>query len=363
MRRQSVLALLLTCLLPGALIAAAPAQAATPLAKEVVLRTSTVTLGSEAGKDLSTYPAVVRVTGVSSAAAKGIARAVTSKGRSLARPAGGAKKTTAEINAIVAEADRKYVSVLFSSTYYADGAAHPYTLIDTLVFERSTGKVLGFKEIFKDPRKAVPTLAAEIKRNAKWALGPLHQASIVADALSKPTVSGLSALVPRPWGLEVFFAQGDLAASAAGPTSVLVPWQVLQPLLAIPLPDLGGSVPAPAYGGGQAVTDRDLLAGITGGVVQAGKEGTRGLTGRAVGSYRLVDTRRVVAKVADGVFDELYVTTVVAFASPSKPLAVLLALGGDEVTPSFDVIDVQRGAVGCGVVSSAYVKALKERCP
>jgi hypothetical protein len=122
-------------------------------------------------------------------------------------------------------------------------------------------------------------------------------------------------------------------------------------------------VPDPSYGGGQAVTDRTLLAGLAAAVVEGGQEGFKGLTGRAPSSYRLIDARRFTAPVSTDVTDDVYVTTLVPFAAPSKPLAVLVALGGDEETPSFDVVDVQRGTVGCGAVSSAFIKAMHETCP
>jgi hypothetical protein len=206
-------------------------------------------------------------------------------------------------------------------------------------------------------------LAGEVKRNAKQALGSAYDATSVGLALERPTAQQLQNVVPRPWGLEVFFNQGDLAAGAFGASSVLVPWKALTPLLVKPLPDLGGDVPTPSYSGGEAVVDRTLLRGLAAAVVNGGRDGVPGLTGRTPASYRLVDARRVTAHISTDVTEDLYVETLVPFASPSKPLSLLVALGGDEATPSFGVIDVQRGPVGCGVVSTAFIKALRERCP
>jgi hypothetical protein len=330
------------------LLIATPASAATPLASEVTLSTHTVHVGSTA------Y------------VASSIARETTSVGRLLVRDPKAPKQTSVEVVATVAEADRTYVTIVLTAYSYTAGAAHGRTVPSSLVFQRSTGRRLGLADLFRQRSlpAAVTTLAAEVRRNAAQSLGSIADPAALKAALAIPTAEALGTFVPRPWGLEVLFAQGAIAAQAAGMTSVLVPWQVLTPLLSVPLPDLGGGVPTrPVYGGGRAVFDPDTLKGIARGIILAGANHVKGLTGRSPASYRLVDTRSVVAQTAPGVFDELQVTTLVPFANPSQPLTVLLGLGGDQANPSYDVIDVRRAAVGCGIVSSAYVRALRERCP
>jgi len=358
--RSGLVAALLT--LP-ALLVATPASAGTSLSSDVVLQTHTVSVGSAAHKDLSTYPAVMHTRGLSAAVSRAVAAAVTGRARSLTRPKGALPHTAATISATVAEADRSYVSVVLTSTYFTDHAAHPYTLVSTLVFSRTTGAVLGPKDLFKDPVAATALLVREVKRNARSALGPAYDATGVDLALEHTAAITNGSFVPRPLGLEVFFDQGDLAADVFGPTTVLVPWKALLPQWKPALPDLGGGVPLPSYGGGQAVVDHALLKAFAAKVVAAGAEGVRGLTGRVPGSYRLVDTRRVLVAVGSSDVEDLYVMTLVPFATPSKPLAVLVALAGDPESPSLDVVDVARGPVGCGQVSSAFIKALREKCP
>lgn len=116
---------------------------------------------------------------------------------------------------------------VFSSTSYT-GGAHDLTTTATFSFNNTSGELLTLKNMFTDESQGLNALSkyvvAELKKrnisDDKW----------IADGAG-PTEDNYQSFAFTDTGLEVFFDPYDVAAYAAGPQTVTVPYSVLSAVL------------------------------------------------------------------------------------------------------------------------------------
>ena len=127
--------------------------------------------------------------------------------------------------------DPRLVSIRFDIAVYSAGAAHPNSFTTTLVYDLGTGIVVRLADIFK---KGVDPLAFLSSYTAKALMarnGLAGSADMVAAGTAPKAENFKSYLVTRE-GLLVIFDPYQVAAYAAGPQEVVVPWSALAGSLA-----------------------------------------------------------------------------------------------------------------------------------
>ncbi|HVU73478.1 MAG TPA: RsiV family protein [Mycobacteriales bacterium] len=343
--------------LAGAPVVATQASAATPLPALVTLAQHLVREGSAANHDASSRPVVTGITGVPTAIAKKVASAINQaavKPLRAPRPA----HDSIEVTAAIVEQDKRYLTAEIRWSSYIWMAAHPETSVAEVLFDRTTGAVIPLEEVFAPGKLSdgLKKLGAAVRAHAPGELGPAYDADSVRFGTVPAGADNLGALVPRPWGLEVAFGQGQIAAEAAGPLYVVVPWAALGSLVALPLPQ--GGVPLPPYRAGQPVADKTTLKALASATLAVAPFNAKPK------AYRLQDARVAYSFSSDpdeapGVFAVL---RAVPTANPGNTHTVLLVgQDGDITHPA--VSAVASGAVGCATLPSGVLAQLAMKCP
>lgn len=161
--------------------------------------------------------------------------------------------SSTEVTPEVWAVDDVYVTVRVSAYFYAEGAAHGATLITHYVLDRATGRRLTLPDLLKPGTRdaALRAMSAFTRRRLPEVI-EVHD----ADDGTAPTLANYETVTPLPEGLEVTFAEYQVASYAQGSPTMTVPWRVLQPYLAVRLPS-GDRDPAYRDGAraGKAVLD------------------------------------------------------------------------------------------------------------
>jgi hypothetical protein len=349
-------AALLAPLLAPSLAAAAPASP-TPPPPLVRLVVRTIFEGSSASHDSSSRPVVTRIVGVSTAAARRAGHVVDVAAYQILHDQRRPARAHIDITAVLAEQDRRYLSVQLGVLTYIEGAAHPDFTIETLAFVRASGATLTAPQLFTANGRgpALRAISALVRKLAPGELGQAYSKDSIALG-ARPNLTDLGRLVPRPWGLEVAFDQGQVAANAAGPLFVVVPWAPLARYLAVPLPL--GDAPPPPYVAGQPVYNPPTLTAVSNAILH-----TKPFAGARAGTFRIEDVRFALVVSPDGVApDQAYaVARVVPVANPGNTHTVLLVgQDGDLTHPVVTAVALR--SVGCATLPRAALLELQMRC-
>lgn len=121
--------------------------------------------------------------------------------------------------------DTRYVSIRFLVTSYAAGAASPSTNASTLTFELSNGQAVTLNDLFTGSTY-LTQLSTLAKAELLSKLGSNADQNLV-DIGTQPTASNFSNWNLKASGLELTFAQGKVAAVAAGVISIVIPFTQL----------------------------------------------------------------------------------------------------------------------------------------
>jgi hypothetical protein len=125
------------------------------------------------------------------------------------------------------------ISVAFSEGSYTRGAAHGNQLTEVLNYDVKSGKRLALADLFKDKSKYLSVIAAYCQKDLK-------ERAKKPDALVLPELiesgAGPKADNYRAWnitkkGLWITFDPYNVAAYAAGPQYILVPYSVLKDII------------------------------------------------------------------------------------------------------------------------------------
>jgi len=125
------------------------------------------------------------------------------------------------------------ISVAFSEGSYSRGAAHGNQLTQVLNYDVKSGKKLALADLFKDKSKYLSVIAAYCQKDLK-------ERAKKPDAMVMPDLiesgAGPKADNYRAWnitkkGLWITFDPYQVAAYAAGPQYILVPYSVLKDII------------------------------------------------------------------------------------------------------------------------------------
>ena len=116
------------------------------------------------------------------------------------------------------------VSLRFTALTDVTGAAHPVGRPGSITVVVSSGATVGLPDLFSDQAKALSTVTSQCKSQLTKTLGP----DLTWDGKASSFDFFSKAWAITPLGLELVFAQGDLASQAAGMPSATVPWSSLK---------------------------------------------------------------------------------------------------------------------------------------
>lgn len=135
----------------------------------------------------------------------------------------------------VEEKNDRYVSVFMGMEWYVRGAAHPFHTISTYVYDYKPGTLLSVPDLFKQGSPYLQILSqlskTDLKAQSKeGAEGYVYQDEFVQDG-TKPTSTNFSKILPLKDGLAIYFEEYQVAAYAAGPQQVLIPYLKLKDII------------------------------------------------------------------------------------------------------------------------------------
>lgn len=115
------------------------------------------------------------------------------------------------------------IAILFQISFYSAGAAHPGHYSHALNYDLRAGKVLSLDDIF---------LAGYLDMISSTCLSDLKNRGVLEwEDGAQPVPENYQVWNITPEGLLITFDEYQVASYAAGPQSVMVPKDILQPLL------------------------------------------------------------------------------------------------------------------------------------
>jgi hypothetical protein len=121
----------------------------------------------------------------------------------------------------------RLLSLLFTAQFYADGAAHPGSTHRSVTYDLETGSFLGLERLF------LPG-ADHLGRISELCMAELGARDIGFDMFSsgaEPTEANYAVWNVTAAGLQITFEEYQVAAYAAGPQTVLIPYDQLADIL------------------------------------------------------------------------------------------------------------------------------------
>lgn len=106
------------------------------------------------------------------------------------------------------------------------GGAHPFTELSTHVTNVDTAQAITLGDVFKDESDGLDILTVWAAKLLPEKFGDDYNRQGIL-----PTADNFSRWVATPEGMRVYFAQGQVAASAAGVVDIMVPWSALSAYL------------------------------------------------------------------------------------------------------------------------------------
>jgi hypothetical protein len=174
--------------------------------------------------------------GVSDAVAAKMNDAITAKVNALISAftegglpavASGGGPSTLEGDYSIALNSATIVSLRFTVLTYVTAAAHPAGQPSSITFVVSSGATASLPDLFSDQAKALSTVASQCKSELTKTLG----VDLTWDGKASSFDFFNKAWAITPPGLDLVFAQGDLASQAAGMPSATVPWSALKSVI------------------------------------------------------------------------------------------------------------------------------------
>jgi hypothetical protein len=136
-------------------------------------------------------------------------------------------KLTEEVSYKVLTNTPELISILFSTYFYMEGAAHPNTTSMTLNLDRRTHKQLSLQEIFLPDKPYLESLSTLAHQQL---IKELPADGLFEEGL-KPVSDNFRSWNLTPQGLQINFDPYQVAPYAAGPQEVLIPYKELQGLI------------------------------------------------------------------------------------------------------------------------------------
>jgi hypothetical protein len=139
------------------------------------------------------------------------------------------KSTVAGSPSTEYETDR-YVSLFFGSEWYVRGAAHPYHMIFTYVFDKKLGKLVTIQDFFLPYSKYFQFLSAYAYGDLKSQEGDLgfEFDEQMLRSGTEATLENFRHALPTKDGLMIYFDEYQVAPYAAGPQQIAVPYAKLK---------------------------------------------------------------------------------------------------------------------------------------
>jgi hypothetical protein len=138
-----------------------------------------------------------------------------------------------DISYSIALAKDDLISVQFDLSTYSSGAAHPSSSSQVLNYDLKAGKVLKLGELFNPGAKYLQVISdyciKDLKKQSKSKDSMLDDETIQNGA--GPNAQNYDSWTITRKGLEITFDPYQVAAYAAGPQSVVVPYSVLKELI------------------------------------------------------------------------------------------------------------------------------------
>jgi hypothetical protein len=119
--------------------------------------------------------------------------------------------------------DDHLMSVQFDSMIYSSDAAHPNSFTATLVYNLDTGTVVGLDDLFKQGSNYLSFLSTYTAKAVALQLGDAGTKEVIA-AGTAPKAENFKSYMVTPRGLVIIFDPYQVAAYAAGPQKVTIPW-------------------------------------------------------------------------------------------------------------------------------------------
>lgn len=137
--------------------------------------------------------------------------------------------------------DATYSTIAFNSDIYTVqydiymymGGAHGNLTFATFTFDDANLRVIQLEDVFLPTATYMPTISAYVQADLNERLGESSDSQWIADGTGE-NIDNYRSFVLTPDGILFLFAPYQVAAYAAGPQEVLVPWSVLSGLLAEP---------------------------------------------------------------------------------------------------------------------------------
>ncbi len=144
-------------------------------------------------------------------------------------------KSTIAGSPSIEEKNNRYVAVFMGMEWYVRGAAHPFHTIDTYIYDYKLGTLISVPDLFKQGSSYLQILSqlskADLKAQSKERdIGYVYQEDFAQDG-TKPTADNFSKILPRKDGLTVYFEEYQVAAYAAGPQQVVIPYAKLKEVI------------------------------------------------------------------------------------------------------------------------------------
>lgn len=135
----------------------------------------------------------------------------------------------------VEEKNDRYVAIFMGMEWYVRGAAHPFHTINTYIYDYKLGTLISVPDLFKQGSSYLQTLSqiskADLKAQSKEGdMGYVYQDDFVQDG-TRPVADNFSKILPLKDGLTVYFEEYQVAAYAAGPQQVVIPYSKLKDVI------------------------------------------------------------------------------------------------------------------------------------
>jgi hypothetical protein len=140
--------------------------------------------------------------------------------------------STADGSLSIVENNARYVSMIFVSEWYMRGAAHPYHVTYTFIFDKKLGKLVTIQDLFMPYSKYFQFLSSYayndlIKQSEEGDTGFTYDKDMLKSG-TEATLENFRLAVPTKDGLVIHFDEYQVAPYAAGAQQVTVPYAKLQ---------------------------------------------------------------------------------------------------------------------------------------
>lgn len=131
----------------------------------------------------------------------------------------------------IEERNERYVAIFMGMEWYMLGAAHPFHTIDTYVYDYQKEKLVSAEEFFNAGSEYLSLLSVLSKEDLlaqeeNGDVGFTYQTDMVEEGTA-PKKENFMRMLPLHDGLVIYFNEYQVAAYAAGPQQVVIPYDKL----------------------------------------------------------------------------------------------------------------------------------------